>query len=165
MSKVDITLAIIILAGAYQGVKDGFVLELISIFAILVGILLGFKLMSIIMIDLEEKYHIDTFILPYISFAIVFFIVVFLVNLMGKYVSPKVNHHLLGPLDSAVGAILGLFRSAFMLSIFLWIFHSMKLYFPDSWIKDSWILPMVAELGHDVTHGIGQVIPIFDGIF
>lgn len=165
MSKADITLAIIIMAGAYQGVKDGFLLELISIFAILVGILAGFKLMGLVMMSLEEKYHIDTKILPYVSFATVFFVIVFAVNLLAKYISPKVNHEILGPVDSAVGAILGLFRSSFMVSIFLWIFHSMKLYFPDAWTKDSWLLPMIAELAPDVTHGIGRVIPVFEGIF
>lgn len=165
MSKADITITIFILAGAYQGVKDGFILELISIASILIGLLAGFKLMSWIMMDLEEKFHIDAKVLPYIAFATVFFIIVFSVNLLTKYISPKVNHEYLGKVDSGVGAILGFFRSAFMLSIFLWIFHSMKLYLPDSWSQDSWILPMVAEFAPRVTHGIGALIPIFSDIF
>lgn len=95
MSKADITITIFILAGAYQGVKDGFILELISIAAILIGLLAGFKLMSWIMMDLEEKFHIDAKVLPYIAFATVFFIIVFSVNLLTKYISPKVNHEYL----------------------------------------------------------------------
>jgi len=165
MSKADITLAIIILAGAYQGVKDGFILELISIASILIGLVAGFKLMGWVMMDLEEKFHIDAKVLPYIAFATVFFIIVFSVNLMTKLISPKVNHEYLGKVDSAAGAVLGFFRSAFMLSIFLWIFHSMKLYLPDSWTEDSWILPMVAELAPDITNGVGAIIPIFRDIF
>ncbi|HEY3404093.1 MAG TPA: CvpA family protein [Ohtaekwangia sp.] len=165
MSKADITLAIIILAGAYQGVKDGFILELISIAAMLIGLLAGFKLMGWVMMDLEERFHIDAKVLPYISFATVFFIIVFSVNLLTKYISPKVNHEYLGKVDSAVGGVLGFFRSAFMLSIFLWIFHSMKLYLPDSWTADSWILPMVAEFAPDVTHGVGAIIPVFRDLF
>lgn len=165
MSKADITITIFILAGAYQGVKDGFILELISIASILIGLLAGFKLMGWIMMDLEEKFHIDAKVLPYIAFATVFFIIVFSVNLLAKYISPKVNHEYLGKVDSGVGAILGFFRSAFMLSIFLWIFHSMKLYLPVSWSQDSWILPMVAEFAPNVTHGIGVLIPVFRDIF
>ena len=165
MSKADITLAIIILAGAYQGVKDGFILELISILSILVGILAGFKLMGWVMMDLEEKFHIDAKVLPYIAFATVFFVIVFSVNLMSRFISPKVNHEYLGKVDSAVGAVLGFFRSAFMLSIFLWIFHSMKLYLPEDWTKDSWVLPLVAEFAPDITNGVGTVIPIFRDIF
>jgi len=165
MSKADITIAIIILAGAYQGIKDGFILELISIASMLIGILAGFKLMGWVMMDLEEKFHIDAKVLPYIAFATVFFVIVFSVNLMTRFISPKVNHEYLGKVDSAVGGILGFFRSAFMLSIFLWIFHSMKLYLPDSWTQDSWVLPLVAEFAPDVTNGVGAVIPIFRDIF
>lgn len=165
MSKADITLAIIILAGAYQGVRDGFILELISIVSILIGLVAGFKLMGWMMMGLESKFNIDARVLPYISFATVFFIIVFSVNLMARYISPKVNHEYLGKVDSAVGGILGFFRSSFMLSIFLWIFHSMKLYLPESWTKDSWVLPMVAEFAPDVTNGVGAIIPIFKDIF
>src|SRR5688572_7233849 len=165
MSKADITLAIIILAGAYQGVKDGFILELISIASMLIGILAGFKLMGWVMMDLEEKFHIDAKVLPYIAFATVFFVIVFSVNLMSRLISPKVNHEYLGKVDSAMGGVLGFFRSAFMLSIFLWIFHSMKLYLPESWTEDSWVLPMVAEFAPDVTNGVGAIIPIFRDIF
>jgi membrane protein required for colicin V production len=165
MSKADITIAIIIMAGAYQGVKDGFILELISIFAILIGLLAGFSLMKWIMVNLEQKYHIDAHVLPYIAFATVFFIIVFSVNLLTKFISPKVDHEYLGKVDSAVGSVLGLIRSSFMLSIFLWIFHSMKMYLPDSWTESSWIFPIVQDFAPSITRTFGSIIPMFNDMF
>jgi membrane protein required for colicin V production len=165
MSKVDLTLSIIILVGAYSGFKDGFLVEVFSILAILLGILFGFKLMGWAMISLERNFHVDAKALPYIAFAAVFFLIVFVVNLLTRYLDRKVDHTFLGRVDQAVGGLLGLFRTAFMLSVFLWIFHSMKFELPEHWTEDSWVLPMVAELAPDIVHGLGKIIPFFRGVF
>lgn len=165
MSKVDITLALLILVGAYGGFKEGFLMELISLLAIILGVLGGFKLMGWAMIELERQFHVDAKALPYIAFGAVFFIIVFLVNLLGKVIRLKINKSLLGWVDQAAGALLGLFKTAFMISVLLWIFHSLKFSFPETWTENSWIFPMVSELAPNVTHGIATILPFFEGVF
>ena len=46
MSGIDIALCIFILIGAYHGYKAGFLLELFSLVAVVLGVLGGFKLMG-----------------------------------------------------------------------------------------------------------------------
>lgn len=165
MSKADLTLSIIILVGAYNGFKDGFLIEIFSILAIFIGILFGFKLMGWAMVSLEKSFDVDAHALPYIAFATVFFIIVFAVNLLTRYLNRKVDHTYLGRADQAAGGVLGLFRSAFMLSVLLWIFHSMKFEIPEDWTADSWVLPMIADLAPTVVRGLGKIIPFFRGVF
>ena len=53
MSKADIIILIVVLLGAWGGYKQGFLMELISLGAIVLGIFCGFKLMGEMMLFLE----------------------------------------------------------------------------------------------------------------
>jgi membrane protein required for colicin V production len=165
LSKVDLTLALIIMVGAYGGFKEGFLNELLAFLGIVLGVLGGFKLMGWMMVLMEQKFNVDVKTLPYIAFAAVFFIIVFLVNLIARLVRSRTDKTVLGGIDQAAGSILGFFKTAFMMSVMLWIFHSMKFYFPEHWTEDSWILPMIAELAPDTTHKLADFVPIFKGVF
>lgn len=165
MSKVDLTLSIIILVGAYSGFRDGFRAELFSLLIIFFGVLLGFKLMDLAMHSLEQKFYIDAFALPYISFGALFFLLLFCVNLIARLLVEKYDYPLLGHPDPYAAAFLGLIRTAFMISVMLWIFNSLKLDFPPEWTSNSWIWPMVSNFAPDVIRAIGNLIPFFSGIF
>lgn len=165
MSKVDITLAIIILVGAYGGFREGFIVEMFSFLAIVLGVLGGFKLMGWAMILLEREFHVDSQTLPYIAFATVFVIIAFAVNLLSRLVRDRVSKSFLGKADQVAGALLGFLKTTFMVSVVLWIFHSLKFKFPEHWTEGSWILPMVADLAPKITHKMAEFVPIFEGVF
>ena len=166
MSKVDITLAIIILVGAYSGFQEGFLMEMFSFLAILLGVLFGFKLMGWAMILLEKNFNVDSQTLPYIAFATVFVSIIFIVNLLARLVRAKINNKsFLGKADQVAGAVVGFFKTTFMVSILLWIFFSLKFDFPERWTEGSWILPMVAGVAPKFTHQISEFVPIFKGVF
>jgi membrane protein required for colicin V production len=164
LSKVDITLSIIILVGAYSGFRDGFRVELFSIIAIFLGVLLGFKLMGTVMVLLEEEFFIDEFALPYLAFGGTFFVVIFLVNLIAKIIVDKYPNPLLGLADPYAAGILGLFRTAFMMSLVLWILDSLKITFPEDWTQDSWLYTKVAHFAPDTLRAVGGAIPFFDDL-
>jgi len=165
LSGIDIVLALLILVGAYHGYKAGFLLELFSLVAIVLGVLAGFKFMGWAMVVLGEKVHINKDVLPYVAFAVVFIAVVIVVNLLGKLVKASVDKTLLGPLDDVGGALLGLVRTTFVFSIALWIIDSLKLSFISAWTEDSWLYPMVAGVAPKFTHWIGGFFPFFKDVF
>src|SRR5882672_8161761 len=103
--------------GAWSGYKEGFLMSLISLVAIILGVLGGFKLMGLGMIFLEEKFNADKNTLPYLSFAVIFIIIVFLVRFLGSVIKHSIDKSFLGSTDQAMGAMLGAFRTMFMLSI------------------------------------------------
>lgn len=165
MSFIDIILGLIILSGAYGGYKDGFIVSLFSLVAIILGMLGGFKLMGNAMVFLAGKYNIDEKVLPYIAFGVVFIIIVIGVNLLGRLLKTSIEKSFLGPLDQGAGALLGLVRATFMLSIILWITDSLKVKLPDEWTANSWLHPIAANFAPKVTTWIAGFLPIFRDVF
>lgn len=165
MSYIDIALILFMVFGAYSGYKEGFLMELVSLVAILLGILGGFKLMGSAMVLLDQKFNIDESVLPYIAFGVVFVIVVVLVTLLGRAIKASMDKSFLGRVDQSAGALLGFFKTAFMLSVGLWILHSLQVSFPEKWTHEAWLYPKVSSLAPSITDWISEYIPVFEDVF
>lgn len=165
MSGVDITLTIIILLGIYSGYGEGFLISLISLLAIVLGILGGFKLMGYAMILLTNRFNIDNVILPYISFGIIFILIVIAVSLIGKAIKASIDKNFLGKVDQIIGAILGLLRVVFLTSVAIWILNSMRIAPDEKWTAESWLYPKIAIFAPSVTTWLAKLIPAFKDVF
>lgn len=165
MSKADIVLLILATVGAYNGYKQGFLMELISLVAIFLGVFAGFKLMGEGMIILQDKFNADRSTLPYISFIVIFLIVVVLVRLLGKWVKDSLDKSFLGTVDQSMGGVLGAFKTLFMISIIIWIMDSLKLTPRPEWTEGSWLYPFTATLAPKTASWIGGFLPLFKDIF
>jgi membrane protein required for colicin V production len=165
LSYIDIALILFLIFGAYSGYKEGFLMGLFSVLAILLGILGGFKLMGNAMVLLDQQFNIDETVLPYIAFAIVFIAVVIIVNLIGKSIRASIDEGFLGKADQSAGALLGIFRTAFMLSVGLWIIQSLKIDFPEKWTENAWLYPKVSVLAPSVAEWVSEYLPLFGDIF
>ncbi|MCE2734077.1 MAG: CvpA family protein [Cyclobacteriaceae bacterium] len=165
MSYIDIGLVFFLIVGAIMGYKEGFLMEVVALVAIILGVLSGFKLMGQAMILLEQKWNINEHVLPYVAFGVVFVIVVVLVTLLGRALKAKVDKSFLGRVDQAAGAALGFFRTAFMVSVILWLVHSLNYSFPEKWTANAWLYPKLSELAPTVTEWISSYIPLFEDVF
>lgn len=165
MSKADIVLLILAAFGAWGGYREGFLMEFVSLIGIVLGIFLGFKLMGEGMILLEEQFNVDRSTLPYISFIVIFLLVIFGVRLLGALVKNSLDKSFLGSADQALGAVLGIFRTLFMISVVLWILDSLKMTPREAWVEDSWLYPFTAKLAPSIADWAGQFLPFFREIF
>ena len=165
MSGIDIALGIIILLGAYGGYKNGFVLEFFSFLGIVLGVLGGFKLMGTAMLFLADKFNVDQKVLPYIAFAVVFVIIVIVVNLLGNLIKASLGKSILGMADFVAGAVLGLVKTTFMLSIVIWIVSSLKFEMPEHWTEGANLYPVVAGFAPMLTDWISAIVPAFKDVF
>ena len=165
MSKADLFLLVFLLIGAYSGYKEGFLMGVFSILAIVLGVLGGFKLMGWAMLYLQENLNADKAVLPYIAFILVFILIVIIVTLIGRTFKNSMDKSFLGSMDKAMGAVLGMFKTAFMFSILIWIAHSLKLSPPADWTDGSWIYPFTSRLAPGVSQWLGGFIPFFKEIF
>lgn len=136
-----------------------------SLLAIVLGVLGGFKLMGLAMVFLASQFDIDQTFLPYIAFAVVFLTIVIVVRLVGNMLKYTIDKSFLGKMDQAAGALLGLFKTLFVLSVLLWILNSLKLSLPDRWTEDSMILPYVESFAPWMTSWISGIFPFFRDIF
>lgn len=165
MNILDIIIALIILGGAYAGYKDGFVVSLFSLIAIIFGILAAFKFLGYAMAFIASRYDLSSSMLPYIAFAAVFFIVVIIVGLLGRLIKSAVGEGLLAGFDQAAGALFGIVRAMFMLSVVIWAAESLKLKLPEEWVADSWLHKATANFAPKVTNWISAIIPYFRDVF
>lgn len=165
MSSIDIALIVIMLIGAFLGYREGFLMELFSFAAIVLGVLGAFKLMGYAMLYLADEFDIDETILPYVAFAIVFIVILIVVRLVGKIIKVSIDKTFLGRLDQVAGACLGLLKAAFLLSVSLWIMDSLDFDLPEKWTNNAWLLPKVESFAPQVTVWLGNYIPFFRDIF
>ncbi|HLT80897.1 MAG TPA: CvpA family protein [Cyclobacteriaceae bacterium] len=164
MSWPDIILALIILSGAISGYREGFLMTVISLAAIILGILGGFMLLGKAMLMLDSNFTIDQSVLPYIAFAVVFVLIVVLVSWIGRLLRDTVRHTFLGGIDQAVGAIVGMVKTAFMLSVAIWILDALKIDIAD-WFASSRLYAIIEDFAPLVAGWIGKLIPAFQSVF
>lgn len=165
MNKIDLFLLVFFLIGAYSGYKEGFLMELFSILAIVLGILGGFRLMGWAMIYLQEEFHADKATLPYIAFFVVFILIVVIVTLIGRMIKHSVDKSFLGSMDKALGACLGILKTAFLFSVIIWIADSLKLAPSEESTTNSWLYPVTARIAPGFASWFGGFIPFFKEIF
>jgi membrane protein required for colicin V production len=151
--------------GAYGGYKEGFLMALFSLLAIVLGVLGGFKLMGWAMIFLTDHFNVDQKVLPYISFGVVFLAIVIVVRLLGNLIRLSLDKSFLGKVDQATGAILGLLKTVFMLSVFLWIVDSLNFALPKNWTRDSLLLPYIEMFAPRISSWISEFFPVFKDVF
>ncbi len=165
MSKADLVIAIILAVGAFLGYRRGFLMELFFLVAIIAGVLLGFKLMGWGVEVLAREFNADTKVLPYLSFLLIFGLVLLLVLFIGNRIKNSLDKTFLGRVDAVAGAVLGILKYAFSISIIIWIFESFKLDWLDSITKDSVLYPWVASVAPGVSSFFGDFLPFFKETF
>lgn len=166
MSGIDIALIAFLLAGAYKGYKDGFLTELFALLGVILGILGGFKLMGWAMLWLADEFNVDEKVLPYIAFGVVFLAIVIVMTLLGRMIKLSVDKSFLGRVDEFAGALLGIVKTAFLLSVALWILESLNVNVAGRFDNGkSWFYPLIAGFAPKISHWIGSFIPIFKDVF
>ena len=165
MSTVDIVLIAFALFGAFSGYRKGFLMELVTLFGLILGVLGGFKLMGHAMLMLDDKFNINEKVLPYLAFAVVFVVIIVVVSLIGKMIQASLDKTFLGSADKVAGAALGGLKMAFMVSVVIWILDALQLTYLDTMGEDSMLYGLMASIAPQVTSWIAEVIPAFRDIF
>lgn len=140
-------------------------MSLISLLAIVIGIFGGFKLMGEGMLFLQREFNADKTVLPYLSFILIFVVIVVLVNLLGRTIKASIDQTFLGKLDAIMGAILGIFRWLFLLSVVLWIMDSLEYSPGENWTEGSVLYPVTAHFATELAGWMSNFLPFLKESF
>ncbi|HLT07821.1 MAG TPA: CvpA family protein [Cyclobacteriaceae bacterium] len=162
MSTIDIIILILLAFGAFSGYKQGLFIGLLSIIAFFIGIILAFKFMHWGADMLAERVESLTFMLPFISFIIIFLIVTITIRVLAFMVKKALDLTILGTFDNFGGAVLGLFKWAIMISLLLWVATSFEYKIPEPWLKDSVIYPTITPIAPALVSVLDAYTPIID---
>ncbi|MEQ8424014.1 MAG: CvpA family protein [Cyclobacteriaceae bacterium] len=165
MNKLDIFIIVLLLFGAYRGYRSGFLMGLVSLVAIVLGVFGGFKLMGEGMLLLQREFNADSTVLPYLSFLLIFVIIVVGVNILGRMIRATISKTFLGTIDEAMGAILGVFKWLFMMSVILWILDSLEFSLSPQWTEGSFLFNYTSMFAAELAGWMSGFLPFFKETF
>ncbi|MBU1014261.1 MAG: CvpA family protein [Bacteroidetes bacterium] len=137
MNILDIILIIPIVWLTYRGFQKGFIIELSSLVALILGIYFAINFSYFAADFLSRNFDIGDKYLSIFAFVFTFMVVVFMVFLIGKILEKFVDIILLGFVNKIVGAVFGIIKALFLLSVILWIINSFD--YSKSIIKENTI--------------------------
>ncbi len=161
---IDIFFAILMLVAIFKGYQKGLIVAVFSIIAFIVGIVAALKLSSLVAEWLGNHANISVKWLPFLSFAIVFFVVVLLVRWGAKIVEKTFKIALLGWVNRLGGILFYAILYTLFYSIFLFYAEKIHLVEQPS-IQSSVTYNFVQPWAPVLINNIATVIPIFKGMF
>ena len=161
---IDIIFAVLLVIACIRGYQQGLVIALFSVIAFIIGLAAALKLSTVVAHYLEGSVNVSARWLPFISFLVVFLIVVLLVRLGGKMIEKSLQLVLLGWLNRLGGI---LFFAAFYIIIFsVFLFYAEKMHLiQPSTIQSSQTYSFIQPWGPKLINGFGDLIPWFKDMF
>ena len=123
MNYLDILLVLPLIYGAWRGFKKGFIIEIFTLLALLVGIYAGIHF-SDFMSNLLKNNGVTTKYLPVIAFTITFLGVGAMVYFAGRALEKVIKAVALSPLNKFAGLLFGLLKILYICSALLVILES-----------------------------------------
>lgn len=159
MSAFDLFLLVPISYGAFKGLRRGLLLEVISLVALLIGIIGGLKLLNEAL-PVMRGFFGDLFgILPFFTFLVVFALIIMGVRLLGLLVKKAIDFTPLGLFDNVLGGVLGALKWCFGLSLLLYVSGLAGLQVSDETARASFVYPKLVLLTPLALKGIGVLLP------
>lgn len=119
MNTIDLVFAIILLWSAYRGFSKGFIVQLATLAALLLGILGAVMFSDYTSSLIIKKFEVSGNYLQIISFAVTFIVIVIAVHLLAKMLNKLIDAVALGVVNRLLGVLFSILKVAFIVSIIL----------------------------------------------
>jgi len=126
MNYIDLILAVFLVWAAYKGFKNGLIIEVASLAALILGIFGAIKFSGFTADFLVDRFDLTTKYLSLIAFAVTFVIIIVLVHLFARILDKLVKAIALGFINRLAGIVFGVVKIAFILSIVLVILNAIN---------------------------------------
>jgi len=146
---VDIVLLLCMGWGAYKGFRKGFIIQSFTILALFLAIWGGFAFTGKIEPLMKNHFQMPEATCYFISFVIVFLLIMLLVYFSGFLISKVVSFMALGMINRLSGAAFGLFANALVLSVLMLLFdrvNEKKRYIPSETLTSTRLYEPVGKL-------------------
>lgn len=151
MNYIDLVLGILLIIAAIQGFRKGFIIELASLAALILGIWGGIKFSDLTASFITKHTGYQSEHLGAIAFFVTFIVIVILIHLMGKMLDSIVKAVFLGFLNRLAGIIFGVLKTAIILSILLLLFDNID--------ENVHILPAKQKETSKIYMPMKQIVP------
>ncbi|MFP4089416.1 MAG: CvpA family protein [Cyclobacteriaceae bacterium] len=160
MNIWDFVILIILLAGAYRGFRKGLLRSVVSLLALLAGVVGAIQWMDTGTQFLADTFGLTTDLLPVLSFLLIFIVIVISITLIGSLLKMLIDLTPLGLVDGVSGALLGLTKWALVLSLLLWLLDTASVNLPAE--EESTLYSQVRQLAPYVLNEASKWSPAFE---
>lgn len=140
-------------------------MELVGIIALVLAILGAFKLAHSGIQFLHQYIPEYSNFIPFIAFIGIFIGILIIVNIIGKITKRIMDMTILGVFDNLAGAILGVFKWAFMISIILWLTSQINVTIPDQLTENSYLYDYIYNFAPMIGQYVSSLFPFADQLF
>jgi membrane protein required for colicin V production len=133
----------------YLGFKRGFIIEVCTLMALVLGVYGASLFGESIGGWLTEAINTDERMARLLAFALVFTAIVVVVFLFGKMLEGAVKMVAMGPLNKTMGIVIGGLKHAIILSALIFLvngFAGRDRWLPHTWAQNSYLYPPLVEL-------------------
>lgn len=161
---LDLIVLILLVLALFKGLRNGLVLAVFSFLAFVIGLAAAMKLSAVVASYMGANTSVSHRWLPILAFAVVFFLVVFLVRLGAKAIEGVLRIAMLGWLNRLGGILFYLLLYLFIFSILLFYAQQLNLIKPAT-VRASVTYPWLQPLAPKVISGLGFILPFFKNMF
>ncbi|MBG0860294.1 MAG: CvpA family protein [Bacteroidales bacterium] len=159
MNWIDLIIVVILIIAIIRGFTDGFVREVASLAALILGIWGAIKFSSLTAEKLYEWFDMTGQYVGIIAFLVTFGIIVLIIHFIGIIADRIIDTIALGFLNRILGMVFGLFKSMLILSIFFVILNAIdarKPFLPKETIEESKFYNPIADIAPALFPIIGE---------
>jgi membrane protein required for colicin V production len=164
MEIVDIVLFLIAAMAAWFGYKKGFLIELLSLFAIILAFAMAWKLSHTAVLYVSDSFGWNPKIVGSVAFVMILILVFYIAYWISKLLTDIVHQTPFGVFDQAFGAVLSIFKWFFILSLLLWVLSTAQVQWYTNLKKDSIALKYCERIAPVVFDWVRIAVP-FEDIF
>jgi membrane protein required for colicin V production len=140
MNYIDFIVILILILSAINGAKKGFIIEVASLIALIVGVWGAIRFSNAAESYLVYRMGVTSSHVNVIAFIIVFLLIIIAIHFLAKVVQKVVEATALSPANRILGAFFAVFKAAFFIGILVLLVDQINKdfsFFPEKDIKHS----------------------------
>ena len=126
MNILDAIILICFIPAIIQGIRKGFIAQVIAIVSIVAGIWLSFKFSNLIASWLGNYIQASGNVLHIVAFALILILVILGLAAIGKLIEATIKIIMLGWLNKLLGVVFALLKCALIVGLVIMAFHSIN---------------------------------------
>lgn len=164
MGVLDIIFLCVFALAAYKGYKSGLLISIISFLSLIIALVLAMNFTGKVSEYFLAKFPDREEIIPIVVFVGLLIIVILLISIVGRLLKKIIDLTLIGSFDSFAGAIFGIIKWSFFISVFLWGLSYLNIIISDDYAANSYLLAYIEPIAPFVFDNFGKVLPFIEDL-
>lgn len=153
MNVLDIILLICFIPAVIQGIRNGFIAQVISIAALILGVWASARFTPEVSTWLAQYITLSDQVMKVISFTVILLMSFLVLALIGKFLEATFKLVMLGWLNSLLGAVFSLIKAGLVIGLVIMAFCSLNNTFnfvSEEVLNESVLFPPLKKMAYTV---------------